>query len=1078
LPFGLCFPRRRSYLRAGEPEQDAHSLTRFLATRSLASPCARGHLRSARLSLRVWSAVCFTAASLAAGAACGEVQLPPISSTEPVTVSADLANNWKQGSNDVWLLRGRVTITQGPHTCRAQDGVVWIKQGEGTEKKPTKLIAYLEGDVQIEAGRLPEVRSGTLPRGNDKGWLGRFYTIAPVRINTPRPRAEPPVKPAFYENALAARDPTGPGITRTQFTPKSGGAVTNAAQSSTTQNGAAVPPPYPGAPPGTRWLRIFQRGESPPHVEASTDAATNQSVIVMTGGVQVLIDGIHEMGQLAEQGQNPASQLDILADKIMVWTAGHFDAQAQDQYQNEEIPFEVYLEGNVVFRQGDRVIYAERMYFDVKHSTGTVLEAEIMAPVPKFGGLIRLKADMVRQVDENTFYARRSYLTTSRMSRPSYRVQSSEIKLFDRQIQLREPFGFGPKLDPQTGEPMIEHEQMVSAKNNLFYVGPVPVFYVPRFTTNLEEPSTLLTSAYFQYDKIFGVWTEAEVDAFQLLGLENPPEGLDWTFTVSDLTKRGFGGGTDLLVNRQEFLGFKGPLEGNIDVWGLQDHGLDNLGRTRINIKHPEAPNLRGRYLGQFRQQLENGWKWQAEFAQQSDYNFLESYYEAEFDQRKDETTNFELKKLTENRSFSVYTQVRLNPFFTQTNWLPRLDHFAMGQSLLNDRFTFYEHSNIGYAQFERIRAPIVPQDLQNFNYLPWETTGSHQGDRVATRNEIDAPFELGPVKVVPYAEGELAQWGQNLNNQDVGRVFGQVGMRASILFWAANPTIDSELFNVHGLAHKVVFDVDASAADANRDYTTLTLYDPIDDNAQYRFTRRFMSLDYGGVLPARFDPRTYDFRSGIQNFVASPTTEIAGRLDAVRLGMRHRWQTKRGPIGHRRIVDYVVLDSNIVYFPNPNRDNFGQAWGLAMYDFRWHVGDRLTVLSDGGFDFFAQGQRTYSIGATLSRPPRINLYLGFRSLNGPFTYNVVQFTQSYQLSPKWMASASTSVALHNPNIGENFSFTRVGESFVTSMAFYVDGGKNNTGVNFMVQPRFLGQNMLRRIGASGVPMSNPNEFE
>ena len=65
-----------------------------------------------------------------------------------------------------------------------------------------------------------------------------------------------------------------------------------------------------------------------------------------------------------------------------------------------------------------------------------------------------------------------------------------------------------------------------------------------------------------------------------------------------------------------------------------------------------------------------------------------------------------------------------------------------------------------------------------------------------------------------------------------------------------------------------------------------------------------------------------------------------------------------------------------------------------------------------------------------------------------------------------------------NPNIGENFSFTRVGESFVTSVAFYVDGGKNNSGVNLMVQPRFLGQNMLRRIGASGVPMSNPNEFE
>ena len=58
-----------------------------------------------------------------------------------------------------------------------------------------------------------------------------------------------------------------------------------------------------------------------------------------------------------------------------------------------------------------------------------------------------------------------------------------------------------------------------------------------------------------------------------------------------------------------------------------------------------------------------------------------------------------ELKQITENRSWSITADYRVNDFFTQTNWLPRADHFWLGQSLFGDVFTWYEHSNAGYAQ-------------------------------------------------------------------------------------------------------------------------------------------------------------------------------------------------------------------------------------------------------------------------------------------------------------------------------------------------------------------------------------------
>lgn len=1085
--------RRDGCLLSRAAYGDAHPLIVFRAILSLALWRARWLLRGATIALRLST---FVAALVSCRFAAAQgIELAPAHPDDPITISADQASRWKEGQYEVYLLRGHCVVGQGYNVCRARDAVVWVLRGDATEKKPlteetpdaaqggielqhvlaqkkpNKVIAYLEGDVQIDGGRTPLCRQRPLQASNDRGWLGHFLSTSALRIDVPQPQGEPSVKPAFYQNALDHRNPSD-AITRTQYVPSNRSQPPPAAH---------IPPP-PGSPQsqqmnatstavgGVRHLRIFPRGERNPQIVWETHSSTGEGVAVITDGVQIFIDV-------------PEGQLDISSDKVVAWTVGEFGAQTREKFQDETVPLEVYLEGNVVFRQGDRVIYADRMYYDVKNKTGTILQAEITTPAPGYGGLLRLKADLVRQVNDDTFYAKHSYLTSSRMGSPRYRIQSQDVRIYDRQRAQVNPFTGSPIIDPNTHEQVIEHDQMVTATNNTLFLGPAPVFWWPRFTTTLEKPSTLIRTLNFQNDKIFGYWFEAELNAWQLLGLKQQP-GYNWTVGVDELTKRGYGGGTDLLINRPSFLGIDGPVMANFEAWGLRDTGLDNLGRTRIGIEHPH--DYRGRVLWQERQTTLSGYQITTELGLISDYNFLEAYKEAEFEQHKDETTDIEVKKITDNREWTVYGQARVNPFFTQTNWLPRLDHYTMGQSVAEDRLTWFEHSNGGFAQFLVQQPPPDVQDQQYFNYQPWETVGNatqtipgvdtfgrRQGDRVATRQEIDAPLELGPVKVVPYVLGEAAQWGQDLNGTDVGRVYGQAGIRASTLFWAANPNIESELFNVHGIAHKVVFDVDAFAASANRSFTQLTLYDPIDDNVIDRFRRRFMTIDYGGTLPARFDPRYYDFRSGIQSFVGSPTTEIAGSLDMVKLGMRHRWQTKRGPLGNRRVIDWIVLDSGAVFYPNPSRDNFGAPWGLVNYDFTWHIGDRLSFVSDAFVDFFAQGQKTWSVGLQLQQPPRVNFYAGIRSFNGPFTYNSVTLSQSYQLSPKYLATASTSFALNNQgNIGENFTFTRVGEAFVTSLAFYVDGGKNNNGFNIMVQPRFLGQQMMRRVGGGNVPQA------
>ena len=89
-----------------------------------------------------------------------------------------------------------------------------------------------------------------------------------------------------------------------------------------------------------------------------------------------------------------------------------------------------------------------------------------------------------------------------------------------------------------------------------------------------------------------------------------------------------------------------------------------------------------------------------------------------------DEVTLAEFKKVRDNASWTLTVGGRLNDFFTQTDWLPRLDHFWLGQPVLNDSLTWFEHSSAAYAQFHTLELPTAAQEAPPAipqRYLPWE---------------------------------------------------------------------------------------------------------------------------------------------------------------------------------------------------------------------------------------------------------------------------------------------------------------------------------------------------------------------
>jgi hypothetical protein len=962
---------------------------------------------------------------------------------------ADSGTHWTEGSREIWAIEGNCYINQGLTYARSKQAVVWLDRAAPSSLQPNRVTLYLSGDVTLDyqkGGTAPVQQAGALAaRITDKQWHGELVSQKPVTVRIAAERLPSATKPAVYKEALAAKKTQIERLVKPlQYAEPIG-------------PGTPVPSQQAVPPVGQRRLRLLPRSGMGFQPATATSTDPNELIVTVSNGVNIIVDGLAGFGSI-----------DVETDRLVIWTqkpqAGGLSGE---MLQDENVPLELYMEGNIVFRQGERIIYADRMYYDVRRRAGIILNAEVLTPVPAYEGLVRLRAQVLQQVGDGQFIAQNASLTSSRFCVPGYEFRSGALTYQDVQQPLVNPYTGTPETDA-TGQPLVRHEKLATASNNFLYVEEVPIFYWPTIATDLERPTYYIERLQFKSDTVFGMQVYSEFDAYQLFGIHKPPAGTEWKLDFDYLSERGFAAGTSFDYDRRESPSGPGYF-GTFDAWGLHDSGKDNLGRDRRSLQPEE--DFRGRIFGQHRHFLPDNLQLSIELGLISDRNFLEQYFEHEWDEFKDETTGFELKTINDNTSWSLAGDIQVNDFFTQTEGT-RLDHFWLGEPLFGDALTWYEHSSVGYLKQDPTTVPQDPAEAAKFSYLPWEVES--QGERLITRQEIDLPFAAGPVKIVPYALGEAGHWGEVLDQDDDQRLYGQIGVRASLPMWAVDPFAESQLFNVHGLAHKMVWEVDLSYSDANRNVEDFPLYDPLDDDNIEAFRRRFPFDVFGGPnpVPLRFDERNYAVRRGLGSWVTSPSYEVVDDLLAARFGLSQKWQTKRGAPENRHIVDWITLDTHATIFPDADRDNFGEELGMVDYDFHWFVGDRVTLLSSGYFEFYDDGPRYFTVGGYLNRPPRGSLYAGIHSLEGPISSNVLALAYAYRMSPKWISTFGTTFDLGDAeNIGQNFSLTRIGESFLVSLGANVDASKGSFGVSLSIVPRFLPRG---RFGAGGANLVIP----
>lgn len=1017
-----------------------------------------------------------------------------------ITVHSSQVTRWQIGQYEVLHLVGDIRIHQQQVTATANEAILWVETPDESPDQQFKIIAYLEGHVVIDLKRNGTEETGpSSDRIVDENWFGRFFTRGTVDLNQvadPLDTDPPPI----YQRARAAlenRSPTSveqAGFVNPQqpmvISPQTGAIqqvapVFQAPQAGTqyyapTQAIDQTPPTVispnqeviqPESQSSPLKINIAGRDSSvAPNFKSFVNPNNpSERVGIGVGGIRIVIDS-PDISNLSQFQGDQDRKLYILANNLVNWQTVMPDGSKRDQF---------YLEGDVVFSKGSRVIYAERMFYDVDAQQGTILKAEVVTTVPDFRGAVRLKAGLVQQFNENNLRAYGTAFTSSRMGVPRYWLQSDTVDLQRTQVSSVDPETGEPLYDPQTGFFQTEDEYIADGRRNRVYAGGVPVFGWPRLRTSLNDPTMYLDSLGVNNDNIFGFQVTSAWDLYQILGWQRPPRGTRWVGVLDYLSERGLGFGNEYDYQWDAKFGLPGKARGIHRSWYISDQGLDFLGSDRRDLVPEES--FRGRNLLNHRLDFYPGKQLRAELGIISDRNFLEQYYELEWDTFKDQTTGFWLEKNTGTLSHNIIADAHVNKFFAQTRGL-RFDQFVLGQPVFNNRAIWHSHSQAGYLRLREADAPTNPSEIAKFNRLAWEENVA--GFRVGTRQELDFPTQVGPVKIVPYLLGDATYWEEDLTGNDLTRVYGQTGIRASLPVWRVDPSIQSSLWNVNGLAHKVTFDVDAFFSDASQDLSELPLYDQIDDDSQEHFRRRFAFNTYGippngGFVPTRYDERNFAFRSGMQGNVTGASTEIADDLAAIKLGIRQRWQTKRGLPGRERIIDWITLDAQTILFPKADRDNFGSDFGMLDYDFRWHVGDRLSLVSDGYFDFFSQGLRTASFGANIGRPEVGSAYVGFRTIEGPISSNILSAVMNYRMSDKWGVKAGGEVDFGaTGNIGQRLDLVYIGESFLWQLGFNYDVSRENLGFRFGFEPRFASRGKLFRPGGVAIPPAGTRWLE
>jgi hypothetical protein len=988
--------------------------------------------------------------------------------SQDIRLAANTGKRWFEGEIEFILLEGDVLIEQGLHRCRANTTLAWRDRADNELIRKLSFLA--EGNVRMESPGSPERTTESLYQVLEtkaQVVLTRPTLDAAPQSDHPlrqraaellKERSATPVDSSVVPAVGGPRDDTG--IRQMQGvqplpTPDDPGPLSNEIRPtpSIRQPSATFGPSLGTG--SARRIRGFPRTSQPFNFNSSLSPDGQYRQWLFSGGINLVVEEVAT-----------GNTVDIVADRAVLWTRGDLagDPMGGGLQTDASQEVEIYLEGNVYIRQGNPsrpadtmgvVLSGKQVYFNVNSNQALVVDGTVEALEPRLQVPVYMSAPEIRQLAPGEFFGRDASFTTSvHRGTPGYALRGKEIYFEEIRERLKNPFTGQEVIDTNTNQPVEITRHFATGYANTLRVNDFPVFFWPYVRANAEDPLGPIENIRVGQSQNLGVFGSVSLDVWQLLGLDYLPvaDNTNWLVDLGYFSDRGFAGGSRFNYFGQSLLSPTDTYYGDILGWYLNDGGFDQLGPTRRGLV--PSTNDRGRFRLQHRYDLNEDTTLIAEVSYLTDSNVLESFFENEYDTGKDQETLVYGKYGRDNWAITGLVQPRLRDFLPQNEFLPRLDGYWIGQPFFDDRFTYTTHTSLLFGNLN------VPSNF----VLPGEEEFSL--GRVDTRHEIDLPLDFADWQVTPFAIGDFAGYTDAPAADGIGRLYGALGVRTSLPFYRIYPGVKSDLFYLNGLAHKVAFNVDYIYARSSHRFGELPLIDQLDDDTSELVRRQNILRAFGGAAPAFYDPR---FQALRRNILFYP--EALDNQHNVRVSLVNRLETKRGPIQQLRTIEWMFLDTGVTLFPEADRDNLGDFYGLLDYTYRWNLGDRTAIQSEGLYEPFDD---TLQLGGQLSvqRPPRTLLSLIYSHYSsGPFLSNYIGTGISYRFSNRYAGFFEIGKDLEAPDaVNVRASFSRVGLDFVTTLGVNWNAGRDDFGVDFSILPRVGIRSSYGRRGLQTLP--------
>jgi hypothetical protein len=731
--------------------------------------------------------------------------------------------------------------------------------------------------------------------------------------------------------------------------------------------------------------------------------------------------------------------LELQADNAVVWYTGepapHVREAELEGTISENIRA-IYLSGDVVMTFGQRTIRAEEIFYDFEHDKALALDAVMRSFDVSRGIPIYVRAEELRQLAENKFAAENITLTSSEFYLPQISASASSVIITDT-----------TSVDAREGE-VSDSSYDAQMRDVRLKVWDSTFFYWPFLRSNLQQPDTALKSVRVGNDNVWGTSVETRWYLSRLLGLREP-EGTDSTLALDYFGKRGFGSGAEIEYTRENSFG---RLLGYI----IHDEGEDRLGRhsTRRDLEPPRE--LRGRFLWRHRQFLPHNWQLTSEVSYASDENFIEGFYRSEYNVGKEQETLVHLKRIEDNWGLAFLGKARINDFQNKLEELPSAEFHWTGQSLFDDKFTFYSDSQVSRFRQRLASGSTLPVSEEFFTFM-------------SERAELDMPIRWGAAKVVPFVAGTVAYedgggFYTDIDGLTAGREddiwIGEAGARIFPQpMWKVYPDAKSRLWDLNGLRH---------------------IIEP-----------HLTAVGY------------------------SESDSVAEQRDILNVGISQRLQTKRGPADNRRTTDWMRLDMDLTWLNNsgdssagadrfiwsspfiplvnrystavPQQDRrssdiYGPRRNYFGANYIWRVSDTTAVLSDMNYDMQSGVVQQFNIGFSRLRLPNLSYYIGSRYLRrfdngyGEEGSNAFTFAASYVLDPRYTVVFSQQYDFdYGANVRSEITLVRRYHRLCYGITFRVDESMDRQAILFSVWPEGLQELGIGQKGYMG--QSGPIRF-